>query len=194
MGPRIIKLEAPSATQNAIDNLNEDIFMPFSGKDLITKIFGTKEDRQKRRAERKAKRLARKSNRQKAQEEKVKQKALSEGKSPEEASKIADAAGNAIKQEEEIQIQTAGKAAVAKAQKAAAATNKKITEQEIESARDKGEQEKEAEIFSGYGQGEDKGKVNFWNSMTTTGKIALVGGTALVIGVIVWGIKSSSKK
>ena len=29
--PRIIRLESPSATQNAVDNINEDIFMPFDG-------------------------------------------------------------------------------------------------------------------------------------------------------------------
>ena len=32
--PRIIRLEAPSATQNAINNLTEDIFMPFGGSDF----------------------------------------------------------------------------------------------------------------------------------------------------------------
>jgi len=29
--PRIIRLESPSATQNVVDNMNEDIFMPFDG-------------------------------------------------------------------------------------------------------------------------------------------------------------------
>ena len=29
--PRIIKLESPSATQNVVDNMNEDVFMPFDG-------------------------------------------------------------------------------------------------------------------------------------------------------------------
>jgi hypothetical protein len=50
--PRIIRLESPSATQNVVDNMNEDIFMPMDGDyenafgDGLKNIFKKKEKKE----------------------------------------------------------------------------------------------------------------------------------------------------
>ena len=205
--PRIIQLEAPSATQNSINNMTEDIFMPADGKDEGKKtgkekakswwagIFGTKDERiaarterRKNRAERKRLRLQRKSTRQVQIENAAKERALALGQSEAQANAAAMEAGAKQKAAEEL--------AIAQAEEKARqnALNNGKTQPEAEDSANNAGLQKEQEIFGGgYGTEGQSENPKFWGSMSTGAKVALIGGGVLVLGLITWGIVASRK-
>lgn len=195
---RIIRLESPSATTNTVDNLRSDVFMPADGdktdgdKNWFTKIFGTKENRDKRRtdrrnarAERKRLRLQKKSTKQLQIENAAKEKALALGKSQAEANAIAQKAGAERKAQEEAAI----KQAEEKAKADALAKGK--TDQEAEDLSNAAGDKKEKELFGGASTNDN---LQTKTPMSKGTKIALIGGGVVVLGLIIWAVVASTKK
>jgi hypothetical protein len=164
------------------------------GKTFWQSIFGTKEEREKKRierrknrAERKASRRLRKSNRQLQIENKAKERALALGKSQAEAEAIAQQEGAKRKAAEEKAITDAEEKAKADA------LAKGLPPQTAEDLSNQAGEKKEQEIFGGYGTDGSDVKPSFWGSMSTGAKIGLIGGGVLVTGLIIWGIVASKK-
>lgn len=126
---------------------------------------------------RKELRKSRKSERQQKEYAKALQEAKKKGMSEEVAKKAASTAESKVRQEQESLIAAAEVAAFTKAK----SENKSVEDQER--LADEAGQNKEKEIFGGYLADENKG---FWKSMGTGGKIAIVGGGALFIGLVVY--------
>ena len=131
----------------------------------------------KRRNERRAARKNRKSEKQEKQYKLALEKAKAQGLSDEQAKKIAADAEAKVRSQQEALIT----AAENRAYEAGKAAGKPI-EQIEKAANDAGEQ-MEKQIYGGYLAGEDKG---FWKSMGVGGKVAIIGGGALFIGLIVY--------
>jgi hypothetical protein len=131
----------------------------------------------KRMRERKEARRKRKSEKQEMAFNLALEKAKAQGMSDEQAKKIAADAEAKVRSQQEASIT----AAENRAYEAAKAAGKPI-EQIEQAANDAGEQ-MEKQIYGGYLAGEDKG---FWKSMGVGGKVAIIGGGALFIGLIVY--------
>ncbi len=131
----------------------------------------------KRRDERRADRRKRKSEKQEKQYQLALEKAKAQGLSDEQAKKIAADAEAKVRSQQEALIT----AAENRAYEAGKAAGKPI-EQIEKAANDAGEQ-MEKQIYGGYLAGDDKG---FWKSMGVGGKVAIIGGGALFIGLIVY--------
>jgi hypothetical protein len=127
--------------------------------------------------ERRTNRKAKKSEKQANAEKKAKDKVKAQGGSEADANKAGAKAGFDVKQQEEAIINNAE----SKAYEAAKALGKPI--EEIEKAANQAGEQAEKQIYGGYLAGEDKG---FWKSMGVGGKVAIIGGGALFIGLIVY--------
>jgi len=127
--------------------------------------------------ERKENRKNKKSEKQANKEKKAKEKAEKQGLPPAEVQKVVAAEGQKVKQQEE--------AAIANAEAAAynAAKNAGKSIEEVEKAANDAGEQLEKQIYGGYLASEDKG---FWKSMGVGGKVAIIGGGALFIGLIVY--------
>jgi hypothetical protein len=199
MGKRIIQLEAPSATQNSINDMKEDLFMAADGKEKAKSwwagIFGTKDERIARRTERRANRaerkrlrLQRKSTKQLQIENAAKERALALGQSEAQANAAALEAGAKQKAAEEAAIL----AAEEKAKRDALA--KGLPQDQVDNLTNQAGLQKENEIFGGgYGTEGKSENPKFWGSMSTGAKVALIGGGVVVLGLITWGIVASRK-
>jgi len=207
--PRIIQLEAPSATQNSINDMREDIFMPMDGKKKSDDkksgkekekswwegIFGTKDERIARRTERRANRaerkrlrLQRKSSKQLQIENAAKERALALGQSQAQANAAALEAGAKQKAAEEAIIAAAEEKAKTQA------LSNGLTPQQAEDAANAAGGLVEDKIFGGgYGTEGQLENPKFWGSMSTGAKVALIGGGVVVLGLITWGIVASRK-
>jgi hypothetical protein len=141
-----------------------------SVKELVTK-WG------KRINERRTARKNRKSRKQEMAYKVAMEKAKAQGLSDEQAKKIASDAEAKVRAEQESLIAAAESRAYEKGK-----AEGKPTEQ-IEQAANKAGEEAEKQIYGGYLASEDKG---FWKSMGVGGKIAIIGGGTLLIGLIVY--------
>jgi hypothetical protein len=130
-----------------------------------------------RMKDRKANRRNRKSEKQLEKEKKAKDKAEKQGLPPKEVQKVVEAEGQKVKQQEEAAISNAETTALN------AAKNAGKTIEEIEKAANDAGEQLEKQIYGGYLASEEKG---FWKSMGTGGKVAIIGGGALFIGLIVY--------
>jgi len=139
-------------------------------KDLVTRWGKAIQDRKDNRRKKK-------SEKQANAEKKAKDKVKAQGGSESDANKAAAKAGFDVKQQEEAIINNAE----SKAYEAAKAAGKPI--EEVEKAANQAGEEAEKQIYGGYLAGEDKG---FWKSMGVGGKVAIIGGGALFIGLIVY--------
>jgi Sec-independent protein translocase protein TatA len=127
--------------------------------------------------ERRTNRKAKKSEKQANAEKKAKDKVKAQGGSEADANKAGAKAGFDVKQQEEAIINNAE----SKAYEAAKAAGKAI--EEVEKAANQAGEQAEKQIYGGYLAGEDK---DFWKSMGVGGKVAIIGGGALFIGLIVY--------
>jgi hypothetical protein len=130
-----------------------------------------------RMKDRRTKRRNRKSEKQVEKEKKAKEKAEKQGLPPKEVQKVVEAEGQKVKQQEEAAISNAETTALN------AAKNAGKTIEEIEKAANDAGEQLEKQIYGGYLAGEDK---NFWKSMGVGGKVAIIGGGALFIGLIIY--------
>jgi len=140
----------------------------------IGKLFSRWGEKIKKRKE---ERKLKKSKKQTDAENNAKDKVKAQGGSESDANKAGAKAGFDVKQQEEAIINNAE----SKAYEAAKAAGKSI--EEVEKAANQAGEEAEKQIYGGYLAGEDKG---FWKSMGVGGKVAIIGGGALFIGLIVY--------
>jgi hypothetical protein len=131
----------------------------------------------KRMRERKEARRKRKSEKQEKAYNLAMEKAKAQGLSDEQAKKIASDAEAKVRSQQEALIA----AAESRAYEAGKAAGKPI--EEIEKAANEAGEQMEKQIYGGYLASEEKG---FWKSMGTGGKVAIIGGGALFIGLIVY--------
>lgn len=139
-------------------------------KNLVTK-WGKKIE------ERRENRRKRKSRKQEMAFKLAMEKAKAKGIPQPQAEKIAQQEQEKVRQQEEGIINKAE----TEAYNVAKTAGKSIDDVE-KAANDAGEQA-EKQIYGGYLAGEDKG---FWQSMGLGGKVAIIGGGALFIGLIVY--------
>ena len=139
-------------------------------KNLVTK-WG--KNIEKRRADRRK----RKSRKQEMAFKLAMEKAKAKGIPQPQAEKIAKTEVEKVRQQEEAIINKAE----GEAYNAAKDAGKTI--EQIEQAADKAGEQAEKQIYGGYLAGENEG---FWKSMGVGGKVAIIGGGALFIGLIVY--------
>jgi uncharacterized membrane protein YqiK len=221
--PRILRLESPSATQNVIDNIREDVFMPADGdysnafgfkkkdkkegddksdtgkrtaKSWWADIFGTKDERVAKRAERRKNRAERK--RLRLQKKSTKQIQV-ENAAKEKALALgkSQAEAEAIAQKAGAERKAAEEKAISDAEETARqlALKNGSTPQVAEDLANEAGGIVEDKIFGGgYGAEGATEQPKFWDSMSKGAKVALIGGGVVVLGLITWGIVASRKK
>lgn len=131
-------------------------------------------------------RLNRKSQREELAHKRALEIANAKGLSQEEALKVASEAAMKVKAEQEKAIQDVEKQTLETELK-----NGKTQEQAEQKANEAG-QKTENEVFGGYIA--DDGKKGFWESMGTGGKIAIIGGGALFVGLVLYLILKKNKQ
>lgn len=130
----------------------------------------------KRREERKN----RKSMREFRAQQVALEKAKAQGMSEEQAKKIAEDVAAKIRAEQEKFIGNAEKQAYDKAKE------QNLPIEQVEKKADEAGQKAEEQVFAGGYTTDDKEKEGFWKSLPTGGKIGIIGGGVLVLGLITY--------